>query len=139
MNQKYHTSLELSIKLEEAGVHQNSEFYWFHSILHPPQICTMEAIQTAVRNEKLKEKNYQYFSAFISDELGEILPWDLTISRNIDKQWHVHFMGNGLSEDYQHSVMSENNEAEARGKLLLHLIEHNLISFEAKASESDGV
>lgn len=62
------TSLELSKRLAELGIKQDSIFYWITSIHHKDEIIT--------RNKLLNEKAYpvKQYSAFTASELLEILP-----------------------------------------------------------------
>jgi len=149
MNPKYVTSPETSMKLKEAGVPQNSEYYWFDN----PNSGKME----------LLEKKYIIgifdkfiFSAYLSDELGEILPWIIKIEiPETEYQTYEHLARLVITKSmfkyknpFEAQIHLNNNiwhfeigdtQAEAQGRILFYLIKHKLISFEAKASESEGV
>jgi hypothetical protein len=98
------TSLELSKKLKELGVEQKGLFTWTDDPAKlKPYIVYMQ------------DKNYVYhYSAFTSAELGEILNWKaITLF--------------GLPDNLQVFIDDNINEANCRAKILIHLIENNLL------------
>jgi hypothetical protein len=147
-------SLDLAKRLKELGVKQESSFYWkknvsaldFGNALKETGHRNEEGSLVTERenmdkfgkwyllsmsHEDCTDNGWGFYSAFTVAELGEMLPWDLTVSRNIDKEWHIHFMADGLTEKETYSVMSEKSEVNARAKMLIYLIENDLIKTSA--------
>lgn len=105
------TNLELSKRLEELGVQQDSQFYWTTHNKHTDWVIVFcgEAVRMG-----------DGISAFTVAELGEMLPsgrYEL-FSDHI-KRWALWKSENGFSAA---------TEADARAKMLIYLLEHNLIS-----------
>lgn len=111
------TSLELSKRLKELGVKQDSVFQWRKNALAEPYI-----IQTPPEGleEMRTSGTLEYaISAYTAGELGEMLKnsgWALpTYSRNyVGEEW-----GSGIHRGA--------TEADARTNLLIHLIETKII------------
>jgi hypothetical protein len=101
-------SLELSKKLNELRVKQDSLFY-YHSDSH--KIWTNK-----------HPEGYSY-SAFTVAELGELLGYWISTRKLLDNYWRCicHVI------DYEHEII-DLNEANARAKMLIHLIEKGLLS-----------
>jgi hypothetical protein len=121
------TNLELSKQLKELGVEQESLFYWVEvkkgkwecwELIHLMQhweCCHM-------RNEKPINK----ISAFTVAELGEILPYYVELTKvGPIKMATIYSDYNPLCED-DVSMIAE-KEADVRAKMLIYLIENNLI------------
>lgn len=122
--QKQVTSLEISKRLKELGVKQESLFWW-------------EQVKTAGKNEWAKDfvlsfnnnsapymvngkKSHGTVSAFTVAELGEILKnckYELPMFNGMI--WHM--------DDYCPCEEESNTEADARGKTLIYLLENGLI------------
>jgi len=68
------TSLEVSKRMKELGFKQESHFYWFHSIKSSFQIFTKKEVEKIVEREKFIPNDFQTFSAYLSDEIAEMLP-----------------------------------------------------------------
>ncbi len=119
-------SLELAKQLKELGVKPESLFYW---VSHKD--ISSAGIGTDIRMRKtfLLELTDEVISAFTVAELGEMLPWDLTLSRNIYKEWIMTFEADGMTEDKVYSVKGK-SEADVRAKMLIYLIENKLIEVE---------
>jgi hypothetical protein len=135
--EKQVVSLDLARRLKELGVKQESLFFWAKTKLGKNsewgwqlRLAVEDGFKGFASPKDLTEitgKNRDdAYSAFTVAELGEMLPWDIVISRNIDKQWHITFQANGLQEKDVYSVMSENTEADARAKMLIYLLENGL-------------
>lgn len=109
-----HTSLELSRKLKELGVKQESAFYW----------CS----EYGEIFELTQYRMYQTIAAFSVAELGEMLPaLDCHSRRVIPGEWFCEY------SDYISNVgfpvqFTADTEANARAKMLIYLIENNLIT-----------
>lgn len=111
------TSLELSKRLKELGVKQESLFYWTkpHYEDNLPFVCWYE--------EKFVNgtKNWEQYSAFTVAELGEKLE-GLTMPyqvKNAGGYWYLNIP--------QIHEMGVKTEADARAKMLVYLLENNLI------------
>lgn len=126
-------SLELAKKLEELGVKQDGCFIYGETqedgwIIYPGE--HMEGV-------------YDWVNAYTVAELGEMLPWSITIE---GKSYHLEIMpsqGSTISGkqkidmwhiayarmDTKHIAWSEaNTEADARAKMLIYLLENKLIT-----------
>jgi hypothetical protein len=146
--EKQCTSLEISKKLKELGVRQESLFYWRYDpktgdATYGP---TDNLIYQRKKNGKAESMGPTSLdvSAFTVSELGDMLP--VTIKMNGETHWyecnktrykhrcgyiydHEGTQGWGeLSESSGHSVGVAETEADARAKMLIYLIENNLIT-----------
>lgn len=112
------TSLEVSQKLKALGVKHESFFWWDgfgrfdggFSIHYPRPVMGGAKSLT--------------FSAFTVAELGEMLPeYIVTMKRNPDEYACFNHITH-TSKDY--GVHVATTEADARGKMLIYLLENNL-------------
>lgn len=133
MDIKYQVvSLELSKRLKELGVKQESLWYWrldeyANSFLElSPTIST----DTMLARNKTG-KNYQYFSAFTVAEIGEMLPdghatWQFRFGKeHSNTGWHGRHIDNGDTFGFNRNTSP--TEADARAKMLISLLENKLI------------
>jgi hypothetical protein len=119
-------SFELSQELEKLGVKQNSIFYWRkYSLCKNTDLYYIPNKETdlLILSGKL-EYNY---SAFTVAELGEILPVGVDITKVwdrpkllVNKFWEIKFEG----IDY---IFEDKNIVNAMAKMLIYLLENNLI------------
>jgi hypothetical protein len=119
-------NLDLAAQLKELNVKQDSYFYWVVT----NHLQRAQASKSAIKYcEFLKSKNYEYklISAFTSAELGELLPAGWCQTDTVDpkrfpdlKHYCIWYAGCKHQE-------KDNNEANARAKMLIHLIENNLL------------
>ncbi len=115
-------SLELSKKLKELGVEQESLFYWVENY---PGVWN-------IRYER--EKVYHTFvSAFTVAELGERLPFGV-MSIHIDTRFNKDYAelkgGDWFCRNEtrgKRKYIYAKTEADARAKMLIYLIENKLI------------
>ena len=138
--EKQLSNLELSKKLKELGVKQESEFYWGSS--------TNNDFILIAKDRKSEYPNiFHYsYSVFSTSELGEMLPWrleigsdyyELSISKNgTDIPYSVYYEKinsngtfDGTLNDY---FFDSNREADARAKMLIYLLENNLLPKEGE-------
>lgn len=122
-------NLELSMKLKKLGVPQKSIFYYMNHATNP-------SWKNCVRYPDGSDPRYWDFenklSAFTVAELGEMLPNPLElgdykhffISQKVGAYWEVG------SEKLNFSF-EDKKEANARAKMLIHLIEQKVIDHEA--------
>lgn len=118
-------SLDLSIRLKKLGVKQESIFSYF--------TCANGAFELDY-NTWLSEEIFphEYISAFSVAELGEMLPRILTWK---DGTYGLQqdFYANGLFNiyyslnNYAPIDFTDEKEADARARLLIHLIENKLM------------
>lgn len=125
------TSLELSKKLKDLGVKQESAFYWVSQTI-PSQDYNFE-VQT---KEYSEEWGMVKHSAFLSCELGEMLPDEVEIKEEsyfmeygiaFRGGWQIYLRQNGSTGYQERYSFEAETEAEARGKMLVYLLENNLI------------
>lgn len=107
-------SLELSMRLKELGVKQESLFDY---ILFSEWKIYFNGIN--------KESYYRdRVSAYTVAELGELLPLTILCEKHRSGVWRV--------QDNMSDVFSDITESNARAKMLIYLIENNLVSEEWK-------
>jgi hypothetical protein len=127
-------SLDLSKKLKELGVVQESAFYWCIGGAGEAHLlgCGLEHYE---RNGKYgdyyKAEDYLdefKFAAFTVAELGVALPLYIKHSRSDDGTWFstatVDSLGFRANSGY------DDTEANARAKMLVYLIENKIITVE---------
>jgi len=125
-------SLKLARRLKELNVKQDSLFYWFDMEIHKYLFCKYYEQYSKFVDLDIKDG----FSAFSIAELGEILPDSLCI-----KGEHPNFfIAKGTQEENKFTVgystmetsitpfFTEYNEANARAKTLIYLIENQLFT-----------
>ena len=113
-------SLELAKQLKALGVKQDSCFYWGsnNDVFQPMEPDT---------------NKYVVCSAFTVAELGEMLPnhleqdgyWFLSEIRTESNKWDVAYTNR--TDTTRLFNVNESNEANARAKALIYLIENNLL------------
>lgn len=116
------TNLELSKKLKELGVKQNSFFYWI----------TWDDGDTKLHNYSGEGQDLvgDYCSAFTCSELGEILPRSLWIKR---ESYYLNICHNAAGGwlvsygEYKYLSIGAETMADAMAKMLIYLIENKLL------------
>lgn len=138
------TLLESSKRLKKLGVPQNSLFYWVET--YNPE-CAQRSWSLFYDKDDDDRVN-PHVSAFTCAELGEMLPKEVIIGNDIyefyeicnfkfgtkDTSWGFSYRKTlyfGRWMDWLYSTC-EKNEAEARAKMLIYLLENNLIPSERK-------
>lgn len=118
------TSLELSKRLKELGIKQDSLFYWINPNLENGLSDYLVSFG--------KRGNKNDLSAFTVAEVGILLPDEILLDGNI--LYKNYFCGNSLySIAYSHPSgrigIEEfgNNEVEVRSKMLIYLIKKGII------------
>ena len=129
-------SLELSKKLQDLGVKQESVFDWIepfdnywkkkdHKKLEPPYLC----MAGHAEDEKIA-------SAFTVAELGEMLPKGFFSYRHEEEteHWQIgdyryqnHEPVDGIYKDLNIWTFGADTEADARCKMLVYLIEQGIV------------
>lgn len=134
-------SLEVARKLKDLNVKQESQFYWYEGynswLLHYIDYNNWEE-----DHKIFIEHNSPCYSAFTVAELGEMLPERLDKNRNqyikfqktrCESTQKNHYLcsyieDGGYHMDYVEHDCSDENEANARAKMLIHLLENNLMT-----------
>lgn len=126
-------NLELAKKLKELGVekkYSTSLFNWYNEILAGKEVWKLDNSHRFQHDEK-----YQYYLAYSVAELGEMLPCSVKTDEEILDLWQVKLHNDNWSVCYK--MTGENwseydqygkTEADARAKMLIYLIENNLIT-----------
>ena len=133
-------SLELAKKLKELGVRQESCFYW--SIPSPDKaedektriILQKDCEVMLCHKQSEWGEFFESVSAFTVAELGEMLPlltkcWKGEPSDGNEGDWICEFMDfdkYGFAKGMK--VTTADTEADARAKMLIYLIENNLLT-----------
>lgn len=136
------TNLELSRKLKELGVKQESEFYWSD---RGTLDCRGQGEKTVRHKDSITEYAHRkFYSAYLSCELGEILPWSIPLLKKIESgadlgsleiqkvkgDYLVMYVVNGTTiAEYNNEQIyfSTDNLVEPLAKMLIYLLENNLI------------
>ena len=106
-------NLELSKKLKELGVKQESLFWWMKT--NNGDEYVLGRVHSRPHNETV--------STFTVAELGEMLPvnFHLSMFRTLNGQW-------GVELDTNEQISYRNDtEADARAQMLIYLLENKLI------------
>lgn len=129
------TSLELSQRLEKLGVKQASLFWWVN---WSKEIHSEGAPEGWELENGPHYKGCESISAFTVAELGEILPmylnsenlaglaYRLFTTWNDTEGWSCAYCMPSGAGDF--ALQVANTEADARAKLLIYLLENNLIT-----------
>jgi hypothetical protein len=134
------TSLELAKRLKELGVRQESLFWWVDEGRYVPSWRVKFKKKAQVHWASRQEE--RFVSAFTVAELGELLPQRLffedgyfygnvyfeTYPLNTTSGWLCNYVatrGTVLINPY---LEEAHTEADARAKMLIYLLENDLIS-----------
>lgn len=121
MIEKQVCSIDLAKRLDDLGVKKKSLFVWEY---YNDGCYGIKFIPYALA-KPLPEGCNQY-SAFTVRDLGVLLPAKLQRHLScvkLDNFWEIAY---GLNE----KIFADKNEADARAKMLIHLIENNLTTIE---------
>ncbi len=118
-------SLEIAKKLKKLDIIQNSLWYWC-------QYADKRTKAFLITNEQRYENPgiYEsYYSAFTCAELGELLPWGYISCKLYNTAGKCEFLGWGCQEiEDEKDSKPYSTEANARGSMLIYLLENNLIN-----------
>jgi|SRR6185503_13303652 len=132
-------SLELSTRLKELGVKQISLFYYCERMTGYHNETEIKLLL----NKETTIDEISKYSAFTVAELGELLPKEVEVTISEDKDGLGILKANlwigrckSLEDDkYEFGIFYGNNhqtyderEADARAKMIIHLIENKIIS-----------
>lgn len=121
------TSLEISKRLKELGVKQESLFWWNEG--DSPAGGSTFQLEDSKYPDLIAYEDYECISAFTVAELGEMLPnmvegRILSCDKVEENLYEVYYEGSKFDSCY---IQKSNTEADARGKCLIYLIENSLI------------
>lgn len=118
------SSLELSQKLKELGVNQESLFYWRKK--NSTEYVLSYYLSIPLSPVEMEESG-RYVSAFTVAELGEMLPeYGCETMKVGNNRWRVTYPCE-LWEDNQ-ALFEADTEADARAKMLIYLLENKLMT-----------
>lgn len=133
-------SPELSEKLKSLGVSQKSLFYWW-KYGDNPVLAIKTSNDQAIRSIEnfdyfttAGHKDYEYCSAFTVAELGEMLPLMIKDGYlelgNDSYGWFCVYREEEADWDTKDvvGIIRDENEANARAKMLIYLLENKLIN-----------
>ena len=126
---KYVTNLEISKRLKDLGVKQESEYYWCEILDSIMPHANGITLTCGIDNAKGYSKSYEkvnIYSAFLVGELGEMLNGCLSGRYAMGD---CYFAQNGFPASADH-CFEDKSEANCRGKLLIYLLEQGLIKKE---------
>ncbi len=136
------TSLELSKRLKELGVKQDSYFYW---VKLKDNFELFSLAEVYIKELNKGESQIETYSAFTVAELGDMLPKALEMKTKTRGQKYMKFFLEFFwdDSDKKNTVVYRTNdelqidywvfkdaktEAEARAKMLIYLLENKLIT-----------
>lgn len=124
-------SLEYAEKLKELGVGQQSLFYWFYTDAPLKDGSRWELKSAKTLHDSDFELGDDWCSAFTVAELGEMFDRELKIHSGKTvyglELYYCSFMESSLEEYWNKThCFGGDTEANARAKMLVHLIENNL-------------
>lgn len=130
-------SLEYAKKLKELGVKKESLFYWGAFENPPAGRCKEEDVpddfwMLGSKTEKHFNSCDWYISAFTVAELGEMLPDNCGTSRDFDLGFTVWTYEKTEDEKnfFVNHYHTTDTEANARAKMIIDLLENNLIKLD---------
>lgn len=122
------TNLELSKKLKELGVKQESQFYWYGNA----NMNTLQRVEPMEIISKADGKMFHggvLYSAYTVAESGEMLPDYFKSGRYNGKYYADQY------EDNFDLLKGYSTEADARGEMVAYLFENNLSEVKIKEEE----
>ncbi len=124
-------SLEVAKKLKELGVKQESLYVWSEHT-NPATLWREDALDEANPYAGVIDDNYSAFTV-----VGIDLPYGV-VSGKLHSEWYSCCLRYGWSKESffdldtrdLYEITKSRKEADARGKLLIYLLENNLISLQ---------
>jgi len=130
-------SLELAKKLKELGVKQNSLFYWETGAIKPKvRLSVVTEIEFKLEStQKYDTSDCRFLcSAFTVAELGEMLPKSIKYGgKNVPLEYRgkncfgEHLVAYHINFESPIGLQCEKTEANARAKMLIYLLENDLL------------
>ena len=119
-------SLELARRLKELGVKQESFFLWmtFRNLSSTTPHERLTYLATGDERYEISGRSFnveqEHFAAFTVAELGEMLPSETYSLKHWDG-WRCVYAPSGPQSEIA------NTEADARARMLIHLLENKLV------------
>lgn len=124
-------SIELAKRLNELGVNKGSIFFWIRGKLGKfageRQFGIVYIDWFAELDDTDSKDNYEYYSAYSVAELGDIFTANIISGKDFSGSYFCRAWGDKSSKDSDWIFLESDNEANARAKMLIHLIENKLI------------
>ena len=129
-------SLELAKRLKELGVEQHALMSWYEDTERDDEAALNRSSEKSCTLCGFpQQKWHKEYSAFTVAELGEMLPDEVTTPHKFDVlysarengDWNV-FYGDPSESGDEMSGISASTEADARAKMLIYLIENDLLA-----------
>ena len=118
-------SLELSKRLKELGVKQESVFWWRWWIPRQGSTYIHDGWKLNIyKGSNTEADQHKAISAFTVAELGEMLPTWFDSAKRQNDDWVCRFME--LRTDKKHHSFGK-TDSEARAKMLIFLLENKLM------------
>lgn len=118
--EQYCITLQQAKRLSELGFDEGSDFFWQEEIAYPENAVLIEGKEIPIG---IDASAFNIYPAYHVGELGDILrDWVLDIDPEFIEGDKVWFITNNEVPRQVHPT-----EAQARGALLIHLIENKLI------------
>jgi len=127
-------SLEVAKKLKGLGVKQESYFYWADPYLDGHEVFSLDVVVDWGYEEQLKDWINEHdgenrlkensYSAFTVAELGEMLPDEIKGHLLVGTKG---FLAYRDLKGWDLVEINEKTEANARGKMLIYILENKLI------------
>ncbi|MGF6428194.1 hypothetical protein [Bradyrhizobium elkanii] len=115
-------SLDLAKRLKELGVKQESYFLWKQLFSDTP-----DKWHVSIREVNGRVLQKKCIAAFTVAEIGEMLGLGRWVTFKTSRGWEWQYTGNGplpINNDGK----AADTEADARAKMLIYLLENNLIA-----------
>lgn len=135
--EKQVTSLELSKRLKELGVEQESLFYWSEDEHGLPSGWQIYHHNENLGVEEWFSKDERCISAFTASELLDLLPQTITIkkltyqifiSAGLDKQFFVVYADEkDYHDNFEAPIIMRHNLCETLARMLIYLLEQGLM------------
>ena len=137
-------NLELSKRLNELEVEQDSLFFWVITLTTDYHISYVEGDKKLLPLER-----NDFYSAFTVAELGLLLP-DKKVSSGMEQGkfnciYGLNDSGDDMPDsewendefyEFGYICMTDNTEADVRAKMLIYLIENNFVKVQKKEETS---
>ena len=126
--ERYCITLLQAKRLVELGFDQGSDYFWLEEKAYPDNAILMEDEEIPIG---VDAPAFNVYMAYHVGELGEILP---QVIKHSGESWALGFDRIGLRWAYYYQQFDQDSayveastEAEARGALLIYLLENKLI------------
>lgn len=118
-------NLELSMRLKELGIPQDSLFKWIKAN-HPTEECSGYFVEYSPTNENYNDTHVHEewtltsWAAYSVAELSELLPIMVQIYKSSKSHWECVYEPDGIG-------FVGKTEADTKAKMLIHLLENKLV------------